>query len=144
MAQTLTALPALSSPFPLTQYATLAQNVAAIQNLDNRMIIALSVVSKIYELAGRGGTDYRNNKAQLRKDAHAIKGAFSWEYFNAGSALANHIWAVLNWNQAQAKDATLSGDVNTLVASMGAERETPETTLWTFYFFLLYQIAAVA
>lgn len=140
MSQTLTILPAITTPVTMLQNKTLSANVAAIQNLSNREVMALMVISKIHQLSATG-TDYRLNHKQLRTDATAFMGGFSWENFPPGGTMMNRIQAVLAWNAGRAADATLSTDVNVLEAEMAGMRETPETTLWTFYFFLLYKLA---
>lgn len=140
MSQILTALPAITSPVTIVQEATLRANVAAIQNLSNREVIALSVVAKIYQLAVPG-TNYKANHKQLRADATTFMGGFSLENFPPGGTLISRVQAVIDWNAGFAADATLGTDVNALVALMAGFRETPESTLCLFRLFLLYKLA---
>lgn len=109
-------------------------NVAAIQDLDNRMTLALSVISAIHELAGVSGFDYRTNHKQLRIDAASYFGAWNTATYLTGQTAK--LRAALDWNDAKTTDATTSSDVNTLVAEMAGMRETPELTLEMFYYFL--------
>jgi hypothetical protein len=134
MSQTLTVLPAVTSPVTVAQAATLSANLAAINDLDNRMVIALSVISAIHELAGVGGFDYRTNHKQLRQDASTYMNVFNTMTYLEGQAAK--LRAVLDWNDGKVADATTSSDVNTLVKEMAGMRETPEYTLEKFYYFL--------
>ena len=142
MAQTLTSWPAksITEPVAVTQAKTLAANVAAIQNLSNRQVIALSVLGKIYELAHIGGVDYRANHKQLRIDSTSFMGAFSMVSLPTEGDLSARIRAVIDWNAGYLADSTLGTDVNALVANMAGLRETPEATLTWEYYFLLYQL----
>lgn len=141
MAQTLVALPAITSPVTVVQAATLSANVAAIVNLDNRMTLGLTVISKIRQLKAAGGTDYTTNHKQLRQDAQSFFGGWKYPGFESGSSLVATIKAVIDWNAALAADATTPTDVNALVAEMAGFRETPELTLNLIYHFLLYKLA---
>lgn len=143
-AQTLVTLPALTTPITVTQANTLAQNVAMIQNLDNRMTLALSVLAKAYELQAGGGTDYRTNIPQLRIDATSLfGGTFNIASGPYGAGPMGKIQAVLDWNAGFVADATLPTDVNALVVLMGNLRETPETTLLLFMLFLDYKLSLI-
>lgn len=134
MSQTLQLIPTVTRPVTITQNKILNANMAAIQDLDNRMTIALSVISAIHELAGVGGFDYRANHKQLRIDATTYMGGFStMTYLTFQTA---KLRAVLDWNDAKTSDGTTSADVNTLVAEMAGLRDTPEYTLEMFYYFL--------
>lgn len=134
MSQTLTIIPTVTRPVAITQNKVLMANIAAIQDLDNRMTIALSVISAIHELAGVGGFDYRANHKQLRIDATTYMGGFSTMTYLEGQTAK--LRAVLDWNDAKAADATTSNDVNALVVDMAGFRSTPEYTLEMFYYFL--------
>lgn len=136
MAQTLVVLPTLTLPITLAQSATLAANISAIQNLDNRMTLALSVQSALHELFSAGGFDYRNNHAQLRTDSAALMGAFNENSYLTGQVAK--LRAVMDWSDASKLDGTYTGNVNTLVAEMKGLRETPEQTLELMYYFLQY------
>ncbi len=139
MSQTLAALPALSSPVKVTDAKTLSANMAAIDNLNPRQVLSLSVISKIHELVSQGGTDYRTNHKQLRIDAQNLLGVFSVAGYDVG--LFSKMRAVIDWNAAKVQDATFSASVNTLVSEMAGLRETPEATLAMFYQFLLYKLS---
>lgn len=134
MSQTLTIIPTVTRPVTITQNKVLMANIAAIQNLDNRMAIALSVISAIHELAGVGGFDYRTNHKQLRLDAGTYMGGFTTMTYLEGQTAK--LRAVLDWNDAKGADATTSTSVNTLVSEMAGLRDTPEFTLEMFYQFL--------
>lgn len=144
MSQTLTPWAAnslTSGSIKPTNASTLSGNITAIANLDNRQVVALSVLGKIYELHAKGGTDYRTNHAQLRTDSTNFMGVFSNIEPARQGDLAARIQAVLDWNAGYQADSTIGTDVNSLVSNMGGLRETPETTLLWEYFFLLYQLA---
>ena len=120
---------------------TLSANVAAIQNLSNREVLALSVLSKIYELNHIGGKDYRTNHAQLRTDATSFMGGFSLVDLGPAEQLSARIRAVIDWNAGYIADNTLGTDVATLVTNMAGQGASNEATLTMEYLFLLYQLA---
>lgn len=139
MAQTLKVLPAITSPVTVAQASTFSGNLAAINNLDNRQIKALSVVSLIHLLQAKGGTDYRTNHKQLRTDATNLFGVFDVPFDT--DMQESRFRAVLDWNAGFTADAVLGADVNAIVSEMAGERETPEPTLLKFIFFLRYKLA---
>ena len=139
MSQTLKILPSITSPVTVAQAATFASNLAAIENLDNRQVKALSVVSLIYLLNNKGGTDYRTNHKQLRTDATNLFGVFP--IMGNNNQQESRYRAVLDWNAGFTADSTVGSDVNALVSSMGGERDTPEPTLLMLAFFLRYKLA---
>ena len=140
MSQTLTVFPALSSPVKITDGATLSANLSAIDDLDNRMVIAMSVIALIYELHSKGGTDYRTNHKQLKIDTSALMNAIPAPG-NLEISRWNRIQAVIEWNTAFGLDATLTTNVNTIIVTMAGQRETPEYTLMQEYFFLRYKLS---
>jgi len=139
MSQILAIFPALSSPVKVTDAATLSANMAAIDNLDNREVIGFSVVALIHELNSKGGTDYRTNHKQLRIDATSLMGVFPIE----GLCLDRFakFRAVIEWNTAFGLDAALTTSVATILAEEAGLRETPESTLLKFYYFLRYKLS---
>lgn len=143
MAQTLKpwAANSITEPVTVTQSEVLAANVAAIQNLSNREVLALAVLGAIYELQAKGGYDYRTNHKQLRIDSAAFMGAFSAISIPNGGELTNRIMAVIAWNAAYQASNAIGTDVNALVLNMAGLRETPEATLTWEYYYLLYQLA---
>lgn len=139
MSQTLTANTNLSSPVKVTDFKTLSANLAAIDNLDNREVIALSVVSLIHELNSKNGTDYRTNHKQLRIDATSFMGGFS--VIGMDLSRFDKMRAAIEWSTAFGLDAALTTNVNTIVKEMDAMRQTPESTLSLFYYFLRYKLS---
>lgn len=136
--QTLIPLPVLVRPITLAQSKTVSANLAAIQNLDNRATIALSVLGAIYELQGNGGFDYRTNKKQLRVDAQSLLGVYNTNTYLEGQSAK--LRAVFDWNDGYKANNTLGTDVNALVVLMGSLRENPEYILELQYYFLQYQL----
>ncbi len=143
MAQTLVPLPALTVPITLDEGNTLWANVAAIQNLDNRMTLALRVLAKIYQLDGLGGIDYKLTFAALEADALNLLGASNIASGPWGAGPVGKWEAVIDWNAGYVEDNTLSTDVETLVNEMGFLRNVPETTLYLIYLYLKYQISMI-
>ncbi len=142
-AQTLTVLSALSTPPVLTEANALMANVAAINNLDNRQILALRVLALAYALNDGGGTDYRTNFPLLIESATNLFGGNAINIIIPpyNSEIAGKIEAVLDWNSGYTADNTLSTDVDTLVAEMGILRQLNETQLLRIIFFLKWKIA---
>lgn len=139
MAQTLTPFVALTFPITISQATILSGNMSAIANLDNRMVLALQVIGKIYELTGQAGTpDYRANHKQLRIDATSFMGAIDI----VGDVITplDRAMAVIAWNAAHT-EASLSTDVNALVVQMAALRDTPVQTLRQFLCYLEYLLS---
>lgn len=143
MAQTLAILPAITSPVTVIQAKTFSANLAAIANLNNREVIALSVISKIYQLKAKGGTDYTGNSGykQLQKDVTSLLGMFSLEAFLADNTQFQKMQAVLDWNAGYTATTTLGTDVNALRVLMLGLAETPSSTLNLYRLFLLYMLA---
>jgi hypothetical protein len=142
-AQTLTVLSALSTPPVLTEANALMANVAAINNLDNRQLLALRVLALAYALNDGGGTDYRTNFPLLIESATNLFGGNAINIIIPpyNSEIAGKIEAVLDWNAGYTADNTLSTDVDTLVAEMGILRQLNETQLLRIIFFLKWKIA---
>ncbi len=140
MAQLLTANTALSSPVKVTDAKALFANLAAIDNLDNRQTIALSVIALIHELNSKGGTDYRTSHKQLRIDATAFLGG-TFEVIGYDLDRCAKLRAAIEWSTAFGLDAALTNNVNTIVAEMAGLRDTPEQTLLIFYYFLRYKLS---
>lgn len=143
MAQTLVALSALSTPPVLTEVNELMANVAAINNLDNRQILALRVLALAYALNDAGGTDYRTDFPLLIESATNLFGGNAVNIiippYNA--EIAGKIEAVLDWNVGYAADSSLPTDVNELVDEMGILRQLNETQLMLIIFFLKWKLA---
>lgn len=129
----------LNAPVILAQAVTLSSNLSAIANLDNRETLALVVISKVHVLSGQGGFDYRANHKQLRADAAAFMGGFNFVGPMEGPMVK--LMAAIDWNGGFVSDASFPTDVNALVSEMAGMRETPEQTLWLFYFFLCYRLS---
>ena len=138
MSQTLTSFPALPAVQSPAGAATLAGNMAAIMNLDNREVLAFSVISKIHALNSAGGTNYISNHKQLRIDAAGMFGGFGLTDFSDASLMVMKIQAVIDWNSAYYNDTTITTSVYSIVSEMAGMRETPESTLFLFYLFLKY------
>lgn len=144
MSQTLTVLPALTVPIALTEGNTLWANVAAIQNLDNRMTLALRVLAKIYQLDAYAGIDYKLDFPALERDALNLFGAANIASAPWGAGPVGKWEAVIDWSAGRTADATLSADVETLVNEMGFLRNVPETTLYLIILYLDYQLSLLA
>jgi hypothetical protein len=142
--QTLTPFPALTSPITPAQAKTLSANVAQIQNLDNREVLAFEVVSLIYELNAKGGTNYVSNHPQLRTDVTSFMGVFSIIQFSTGSSSIRHMQAVIAWNAAYAATTAIGTDVQAIIVAMKGERETPESVLWQYIIYLRYCLSILA
>lgn len=140
MSQNLITLTAFNPPTNPTQSAQLSANIAAINNLDNRQLVALCVLGKIHEFFAVG-FDYRNNHNQLRLDAAGFFGGFSF----VGSDVSPFLKAmtVMEWYTGKATDPTFSSNVNALIAEMGYFREMPENTLWQMYFYIKYKLCLI-
>lgn len=138
MSQTLTPFPALPAVQSPAGAATLAGNIAAIVNLDNRETVAFSVIAKIHSLNAAGGFNYINNHDQLRVDAAGMMGGFGLMDFSDGGELVTTMQAVIEWNSAYFVDTTITTSVYSIVAEMKKFRETPESTLFLIYQYLNY------
>ncbi len=137
MAQTLVQLPSVSTPVKLTDANTLSDNVSRIQNLDNRQVLALALLAKIYQLAAAGGTDYRADFEAFRIAATSFMTAFTIPN-GPNIDILFRVQTVIDWNAAYLVDNTIGTDVNGLIDKMGQWRITPETTLYQFYLFAKY------
>lgn len=141
MSQTLTAYPLISIPVTPAQNKVLAGNLAAIKNMDNRMVVALAILGKIHLLAVvNSQQNYIANHRQMRNDATAFMGV--WQ--NPGEFTCEppqRMQAISAWNAGSQIDPTLSTSVNALVIEMAGLRETPENTLNMIYQFLVYSLA---
>lgn len=113
MAQTLTSLSQVTSPATLTMSNALAANMAALSDLGERDLKALTVIGLIH--ANYTTFDYRTNHAQLMADARKYLGGMSLINFHGTSYNALLIQAVLAWNVGLGVDGALSTSVNTLL-----------------------------
>lgn len=144
MSQTLTVLPALSVPIVLSEGDTLWANIAAIQNLDNRMTLALRVLAKIYQLDADGGIDYKLDFPALQRDAGNLLGSYNIASGPFGAGPVGKLEAIIDWSAGYTADNSLSTDVDTLVSEMGYLRNVPETTLYLILLYLEYQLSLLA
>ena len=133
----LTAFPALTSPITVAQGKTLSNNVAQIQNWDNREVLALAAYALTFVLNHAGGTDYRTNHAQLNTDVQTFMGVFG----NMGGVdgySTDKMLAVIFWNQAFAVDATITANLNTILSNMKGIPWHSEPDLRNYIVFLRY------
>jgi len=111
----------------------------AINNLDNQMVLAMSVVCLIHELNSKGGTDYRTNHKQLKIDATSLLGPIT--LLDVAASQWDKLRAVIEWNTAFGLDSALTADVNKIVLEMAGERPTNENDLLKYYYFLRYKLS---
>ena len=134
-----TAFSALTVPVTPAQAKTLSNNVAQVQNWNNRQTLALSVLALAYKLNHAGGTDYRTNLKQLVIDATSFMGVF--EVVNAdrepGGPL-DDFEAVCDWNAAYNVDTTIGTNINTILGNISFLQDTPQATLRLYIVFLRY------
>lgn len=142
MAQTLTVLSAPSDPPVFSESDELSANLSAISNLDNRQLLALRVLSRVYQLNQNSGTDYRTDFPLLIQSAQNLFGsAFNIIIAPYNAELAGRIEAVLDWSAAYTATNTISRDVDTLVAEMRVLSQLPESQLLQILFFLKWKLA---
>jgi hypothetical protein len=143
MAQTLVALAALSSPAVPANRATLAANMAALENLHENQLKAISIVALAYELNAGSGTNYLPAGVgfdRLAQDAAALFGGTSLLVSEQNqNMLATR--TVLDWNGGKAAAAGLSTDVNALLAVSPGLLERSGELLTQMIFTLRYKLA---
>jgi len=141
MAQTLAALPALTSPVTLAQSKTFVGDMAAINNVGTAGIKTIGILGKIYKLAAAGGTNYKTNHPQLIQDAASLFGGVQ---MLTDLGLSENVYlaqAVQDWSNGRAADATLSADVPTLLKEGRDFLALPVETLNRLRLLLNYKIA---
>jgi hypothetical protein len=142
MAQTLTALPAVSSPPVIADTNTFRKNVSALANLNNQQLLALRILALAYQLNDLGGTDYRADFPLLIKStANLFGNAFNVTASPYQESPMNRWEAVLDWNTGHTADATLSTNVLAIIVTTRALVKHPEATLYQVLMFLRYKIS---
>ena len=141
-AQTLTVLPAVSTPPDLGDLDTFQKNVSALNNLGNRQLLAIRIHAKAYTLNANGGTDYRTDFDALIQAATNLFG-------NALNVMANpidgspqNLWeTVLDWSAGYTAANTLPTDVGTLIAATRDLILQGDGTLYQVLLFLRWKLA---
>jgi hypothetical protein len=145
MSQQLTAFPALASPVPaVTSAATLSANIAQLADLNERQVLAVSVISLIYLLWGKGGTDYRSSLSVLQSDTATMMEPLGLIDFFVGPSVFARLQAAIDWNAGYAEETTLGTDVETLLINSHGLQDLPESTLWHEIIFLRYKLSILA
>lgn len=140
--QTLTVLPAVSNPPTLNESSTFQKNVSALANLNNRQLLAIRILAKVYTLNTNGGTDYRNDFGLLVSSATRLFGSAFNVTFNPIEDSPENLWeAVLDWSAGYTATNTLPTDVNALLLATKALVDYPEATLYQIILFLRYKLA---
>lgn len=146
MAQTLKAITALSTPVVHSDFTNkfLDQNLSALNNLAVKQLKAVIVISLVYELNAYGGTNYISpmNIKQLHQDAAVLFGGYTI-LDEEESIQKVKVEAALAWNAAVAKGATVTTDVNTLIAVAPGLLEVPEQPLNLMILLLRYKLAVI-
>ena len=134
-----TAFPALPAAIVRTTATTLSNNVAQVQNWNNRQTLALSVWALIFCLNNKGGTNYKAALQTLQNDATTFMGGFA--ILNADREPGNPLddfEAVCDWNRAYDLDSTIGTNLNTLLTNIGVLQDLPEATLRFYIIYLRY------
>jgi hypothetical protein len=140
--QTLTVLPALSNPPLFSENDTFQKDVSAISNLNNRQLLALRILAKVYQLAANGGTDYTADFDLLISSTKNLFGnAFNVTFNTDADSPMNRWQAVLDWNDGYTADNTLPTDVEEIIADTVELVIEPEATLYQVLMFLHYKLA---
>lgn len=139
MAQTLTALPALSTPTTVPDSRTLVANMSALENLGRADLLTVMVLGLVHDISGT--KDYRTNHPLLISDAASLFGAISLVNPSDLNRQVLLVWAVLCWNAGKVADATLTTDVAALLLEGRDLRCLPEETLLQILFMLQYRLA---
>lgn len=142
MSQILTILPAVSNPPTLNESSTFNKNVSALANLNNRQLLAIRILAKVYTLNINGGTDYRSDFGLLVRSAAALFGNAFNVTVNPIEGSPENLWeAVLDWNAGYVATATLGTNVETLLVTTATLANYPEATLYQIILFLRYKLA---
>jgi len=144
MLQTLTVISSIPTTILATTCKTLSANVAQVQNLSNRQLLAFEVECLAYRLKQAGGVDYTANHPQLRTDAESLLGVFQMNDNPLGNSLANHIEAVIEWNAAYKATTTIGTDVGAIIVLAGRLSELPSSFLWIMVLYLRYCLSILA
>jgi hypothetical protein len=146
MPQTLVAITALSTPVKHSDFTTkhLDQCLSALDDLACLQLKALMATFLAYELNSYGGTDYSTppNFKQLHQDAYALFGGYTIED-EVDNIQKLKVECALAWNAAVAKGATLSTDVNTLLALMPGSLACSNQHLNIMILVLKYKLAVL-
>lgn len=145
MAQTLTALTALSNPVVKSDGGNLVANMAALDNLGRRDLIVVSILGLVHALYAT--KDYRTNHPQLIQDGIVLLGGVSNLDNNGESKQVLLELASIDWNYGFKTDPVsssntvgLSSDVSTIVKEGRDLRELPEQTLTRIRAMLRYRL----
>jgi len=146
MAQTLKQITALSTPVLHSDFTTkfLDQNLAAIANLPMLKLKEITITSLAYELNAYGGTNYISppNFKQLNQDAEALFGGWTMLGKDEDYQRAR-VEAVIAWNAAVAKGASVTTDVNTLIGLTPGTLALNEVKANLMIFLLRYKLAVL-
>lgn len=119
----------------------MAKDLAAVDNLSRKELRSIAILGLILACKQQGDTDYSNNHAQLKIDANAF-----WNQF--GMMDWEKVRAVICWQLGKSADASLSTDVNSLLANTTANiynvRAMPalsEELLEQMFWLLMYDLA---
>jgi hypothetical protein len=144
MVQTLTAISSIPTTILTTTASTLSANIAQLQNLSNRQVLAFEVECLCYRLKQAGGVDYTANHPQLRQDAESLLGVFQMNDNPLGNSLAIHVEAAIEWNAASQASSGISTDVSAIIITAGRLSETPSSFLWIMVLYLRYCLSILA
>ncbi len=140
--QTLTALTAISNPPVLEESSTFRGDASALNNLNNRQLMAIRVLSKMYHLADAGGTNYKSNIPLMMDSTAALFGiAFNVTVSPYEDSPMNKWETVLDWNAAKAADSSLPTDVEALLVLCRVLVKYPENTLYQVLMLLRYKLS---
>lgn len=139
MAITLTTMPTpLTSPPTLAMTNALRANMAALEIQPNRYLKAIAIVALTYVTAN---ITYKANFAKLRTDAANLFRGISLIVDSGGDNRLAVLDAVLAWQVARTADATLTGDVNTLLNTGRSLIEMSEPELDAMLYLLQYKMS---
>jgi len=134
MAQTLTALPSITSPVAKGAGATMVANMTALGNLSRAELLAISAVGSIHSFYPT--PNYRVNHAQLIQDALVYWSGVSNLDLNGANLQTLQIMAVMSWDSGYSHDPIsianplgLSNDVNAILKEARDLSNLPEETL---------------